>query len=318
LQRVLTTVTLLGLLVATAAAFAITEHLKLIKSPIFGAKISIGGRDDAKVFSPVCGCATSTATVQIELRHSDHVTVTIHDAGGHTVATLADGAPEPARTPTPFTWHGRTADGAVAPDGVYHPWIYLARTRHTYKFINKIGVDTKSPQVLSATRGTSKSVLFAGPGRTVAIRYLFSEPAHAVVYLGRRQIILGRRSLQRDKVKWAGTRGGRRLPAGTYTLSIGAQDIAGNETPANGRKQVTVVLSYIQVAPERITARRGRLFTVHVETAAQRYTWRLGKQHGSRRGRSLRLHAPTRPGTYRLVLAEHGHSTTAALRVRAK
>jgi len=40
LQRVLTTVTLLGLLVATAAAFAITEHLKLIKSPVYGTLVS--------------------------------------------------------------------------------------------------------------------------------------------------------------------------------------------------------------------------------------------------------------------------------------
>ena len=318
MQRVLTTVTLLGLLVATAAAFAITEHLKLIKSPIFGAEVSIGGRTNAKVFSPVCHCETSTATVQIELRRSDHVTVTIHDAEGRKVATISDRAAEPARTPIPFTWHGRMSDGSVASDGVYHPWIYLARPRHTYGLLNRISVDTKAPKVLSATRGTSKTVFFAGPGRTVAIRYLFSEPAHAVVYLGRRQVILGRRSRERDKVKWAGTREGRRLRAGTYVLSIGAQDIAGNETPAAERKQVTVVLRYIQLTPERIAARAGRPFTVHVETAAPRYTWRLGKRHGSRRGRTLRLRAPTTPGTYHLVVAEHTHSTTAAVRVRAK
>jgi hypothetical protein len=36
LQRLLTTATLVGLLVATAAAFAVTERLKLTKSPIFG------------------------------------------------------------------------------------------------------------------------------------------------------------------------------------------------------------------------------------------------------------------------------------------
>jgi len=48
LQRVLTTVTLLGLLVATAAAFAITEHLKLVKSDVAGVEIPL------KVFSPIC------------------------------------------------------------------------------------------------------------------------------------------------------------------------------------------------------------------------------------------------------------------------
>jgi hypothetical protein len=319
LQRVLTSVTLLGLLVATAAAFAITEHLKLIKGPFAGAEVSIGGRDNAKVFSPVCRrCNTNSATVQIKLRHSDHATVSIVDAEGRTVATLARDSPVEARIPTAFPWRGRTSDGTVAPDGVYHPSVYLARTRHTYQFLNKIGIDTKPPKVLSAGCGTSKPVLFAGPGRTVAIRCRFSEPAHAVVYLGRRQIILGRLRRQHDKVKWAGTLAGRRLPAGTYVLSVGGQDIAGNETPASERKQVKVVLRYIQLEPERITARAGRPFTVRVETAARRYTWRLGKQHGSRRARGLRLRAPTKPGTYHLVVAEHAHTATAVVRVRAK
>ena len=40
LQRLLTTATLVGLLVATAAAFAITERLKLTKSPIYGTRVS--------------------------------------------------------------------------------------------------------------------------------------------------------------------------------------------------------------------------------------------------------------------------------------
>ena len=81
---------------------------------------------------------------------------------------------------------------------------------------------------------------------------------------------------------------------------------------------MTVTISYIQLAPERITARSGRRFAVHVETAARRYTWRLGHRHGARHGKILRLRAPTTPGTYRLVVAEHGHTTTTVVRVRAK
>ena len=61
-----------------------------------------------------------------------------------------------------------------------------------------------------------------------------------------------------------------------------------------------------------------RPFRVHVETAARRYTWRLGKRHGSRHGKVLRLRAPTTPGTYRLVVTEDGQSATAVVRVRAK
>jgi hypothetical protein len=309
LQRVLTTVTLLGLLVATAAAFAITEHLKLIKSPVFGTLVS-------KVLSPTCDCATDKATIRIRLRHQDRVTVTIVDAADHRVATVAKGVSMVARSPKSFVWDGQTTAGVVAPDGVYHPWVHLANARRTFRFTNRIVVDTKAPQVLSAGRG--KRVLFAGPGRSIAVHYTFGGPANPVVYIGSRQIIRGRATRQHDKVKWAGTLDGRPLPAGTYVLSIGARDDAGNETPAAERKKVKVVLRYIEVTPQRVVARAGKRFRVTVETAATRYTWRLGRRHGSRRGRVLHLPAPTTPGTYRLVVAEHGNKDTTLVRVRAK
>ena len=57
---------------------------------------------------------------------------------------------------------------------------------------------------------------------------------------------------------------------------------------------------------------------MHVETASKRYAWRLGHRHGERRGKRLRLRAPTTPGTYRLVVTENGHAATAVVRVRAK
>jgi hypothetical protein len=316
LQRVFTTVTLLGLLVATAAAFAITEHLKLIKSPVFGTEVSNNKGVPTKLFSPVCHCPNSRARITIRLRHHDHVTVTIVDAENQQVATIASDESVGAHAPQHFVWDGRMADGTMAPDGVYHPWVHLSHARWTGRFTNNIILDTAPPKVLSAPVG--KRILSAGPGRTVAIPYSFSGPAHAVVYLGRRQIILGRKVEPQYKVKWAGTVEGTPLPAGTYVLTVGAQDIAGNKTPASARKTVTVTVSYIQLAPERIAARSGRRFTVHVKTAARRYTWRLGHRHGARRSKVLRLRAPTTPGTYRLVVTENGHTATAAVRVRAK
>ena len=69
MQRLLTTAILVGLLVATAAAFAITERLKLAKSPIYGTQISKTG------FSPTCGCARGQANISIKLRRADNVTV---------------------------------------------------------------------------------------------------------------------------------------------------------------------------------------------------------------------------------------------------
>jgi FlgD Ig-like domain len=316
LQRVLSTVTLLGLLVATAAAFAITEHLKLQKSVLYGIQVSAGRTPETHpgrptVFSPVCNCPTDVARLGIKLRHSARVTVTIVDSDGHTVATRADNELLGAHVEQHFVWDGRTDSGALVPDGVYKPSVTVGG--HTFQFANKITVDTQPPKVRSAAG--LKPVLRAGPGRSVAVKYDFSENAHALVYLGNRLIVVGHDSGPRDKIKWNGRAEHRQLPAGRYVLSIGARDLAGNETPAAKRKHVTVVLQYIAVTPDRTAVRVRRPFRVHVETAARRYTWRLGKQHGSRRGKTLRLRAPGNPGMYRLVVTENGHAAAALVQV---
>jgi flagellar hook capping protein FlgD len=309
LQRVLTTVTLLGLLVGTAAAFAITEHLKQIKSPIAGTHVS-------KVLSPVCDCSDRRATIQIRLRHADHVTVTVVDSSGHRVATVARAQYVPRREPFRFKWDGSTEAGTTAPDGYYRPEVHLIGARHTFLLPNRILLDTTTPKVLSASGGSG--VLFPGSGRSLTIRYALSEPANAVVYLGGRQIIRGRPTREEYKIKWAGKVDGRPVVDGTYVLSVGARDSAGNETPAAARKTVTVAIRYIDVAPKLLSVRGGARFTVHVETRAPRYTWRLGSRHGAKRTRILRLRAPSNRGTYRLFLNEQGHTAIALVRVRAK
>ena len=307
MQRVLTTVTLLGLLVATAAAFVITEHLKLKKSPLYGTFVS-------KYVSPVCDCPNRVATVRIRLRHAERVTVTIVNSTGQTVDTLVSDQLVSARSKHHWPWDGRTVDGTRAPDGSYYPWVTLGR--HTFRLPNRILLDTKPPQVLSVS--APKHVLLAAPGRTASIGYSFSEKAHALVYLGSDQIIRGRKTRQDSKIKWGGTANHRPLPAGRYVLSIGAQDIVGNSTPPADRKTVTVVVRYVELAPRRIAVRGGHGFRVHVTTAARHYAWRLGHRHGVRHGKVLHLRAPTTPGTYRLVVTVNGQSTTATVAVHGR
>ena len=302
--------TLLGLLVATAAAFAVTEHLKLIKSPVYGAHVS-------ELVSPACSCAGNKATISVRLRHPDRVTVTIEDSGRHPVATLAVRRHEPAKQPVRFVWDGRTDAGGVAPDGSYRPEVHLAAAHRTILLPNEIVVDTKAPQVLAASVA-GDGALTPGARRTIAIHYSLSERAHAIVYLAGRRIIRGRPSRPRFHLKWGGTRDGRDLPAGRYVLSVGAVDLAGNTTPASGRKDVLVRIRYVTLSPHVVRARAGSRFSVQVETGAPRYTWRLGNRHGSGRGSVLRLQAPGRRGTFGLVVAEHGHRAVARVSVRPK
>jgi len=307
-QRVLSTVTLLGLLVATAAAFAITEHFKLIRTPVFDAHVS-------KRLSPVCGCAESKATITLQLRHRDRVTLTIQDSRGDTVATLASGRPEPKAQVLTFPWNGKTDSGSVAPDGVYRPQIHLADARWTILFPNRIVLDTTPPKVRSAS--VQHRVLLAGGSHAVAIHYVLGERAHAAVYLGGNRLIRSRRRESRGVLKWKGRgAGGKSLPARRYVLSVGAIDLAGNATPPAGQKEVVVRLVYIEVTPHVARVRAGARFSLRVETAAQQYGWRFAGQHGTAEGSVLRLRAPAKKGTYRLVVTEDGHKAVAIVKAR--
>ncbi len=308
MQRVLSTVVLLGLLVATAAAFAITEHLKLVRSPVYGTLVS-------KTLSPVCGCARGKATIRIKLRRGDDVTLTILDRQRRVVRTLADGRYLP-RGPAVFVWNGLTDAGTRAPDGVYQPQIHLARQHWTIPFPNRIVLDTRPPRVLAATLGRDVvSPDGDGIGDSVKIAYRLDSHAHALVYLGTTRLIRSRFARPRDSVTWYGKVGGVALKPGVYQLAIGAVDLAGNVTPVDERRVVTIRVRYIAV-PHRVVVRAGARLAVPVDTDAKRYAWTLAGRRGVGSGGVLRLAAPAKAGTYALVLAERGHTARAEIVVR--
>lgn len=305
MQRILSTVVLVGLLAATAAAFAITERLKLTKSPIAGTKIL---RDHV---SPT---AHTTAAFTLRFRRRDRVTVTIRDTHGAGVDTLAyDVVMRPGRRT--FTWNGRTDAGTNAADGTYRMEVHFANQRRTILIPNPIVLDTKPPAVLDAGV-TPKTFSPDGDHQAdhVSIHYRFSEPAHVVVSLDGRRIIRGRFSKEKDKVSWEGRVRGRKLPPGTYVLTVGAVDLAGNA--ATKVQQVAVTLRYITLAARRIVVHGGARVHVGVSTDAKRYRWKLGARSGTASGRELALRAPNRAGTYRLTVVEHGHSSSASVVVK--
>jgi hypothetical protein len=310
LQRVLTTATLVGLLVATAAAFAITERLKLVKSPIYGTLIS-------PVFSPACGCADRRATISLKFRHSGRVTLSVLNGRRQLVRTLVFGSRVP-RGRSVFYWDGRTDVATRARDGDYRVQVHLVDQHRTILLPNLLSLDTKPPEVLDA-RSNRMQLSPDGDrlGDTVTIRYVLDKPAHVLVYFRGRRIIRGRSHQLRGGVVWTGLINGRVLKPGVVTLTVGAVDLAGNKTPVQQRARVSIEIRYIALANRHITGvKAGKLFDIGVSTDARKYRWRFGTRSGIASGPVLRLRAPRVAGTYRLVLFVHGHSDAATVVVK--
>ena len=128
---------------ATAAAFAITERLKLVKSPIYGTLIT-------SVFSPACGCADHRrATISLKFRHSGRVTLSVLNGKREVVRTLVFGGRVP-RGRSVFHWDGRTDVGTRARDGDYRVQVHLEDQHRTILLPNLLALDTKPPEVLDA------------------------------------------------------------------------------------------------------------------------------------------------------------------------
>jgi hypothetical protein len=302
LQRILSTAVIVGLLVATAAAFAITERLKLTKSPISATKVL---RDH------VSPRAKTTVAIRVRFRRSDVVSASILDSHRREVDTLMYRIRSPRGWKT-FVWSGLDDAGHAPADGTYHLEIHFANQHRTILLPNPLVLETKSPVVLDA--GVTPKVFSPdGDGQSdhTSLHYRVNEEAHVLVYLNGRRIIHGRSHKERDKVSWGGTVRGKALPAGTYVLTVGAVDLAGNV--AKKTQRVAVTIRYIALAAKRVTVRPGSVLRIGVSTDAKRYRWTLGARSGFASARLLRVRVPSARGTYRLVLTEHGHTTAATV-----
>jgi flagellar hook assembly protein FlgD len=305
LQRILSTAVIVGLLMATAAAFAITERLKLTKSPIAGTRV---------VHEYVSPRAHTKAVIAIRFRRADRVDVTIRDSHRREVDTLAYRRLV-RRDRTPFSWDGRTDAGTVAPDGTYRLEVHFENQHRTILIPNPIVLESKPPAVLDAGV-TPKAFSPDGDHQfdTVEIHYKLSEDAHVLVFLDGKRIIRGRSHKAKDKVSWGGKVDGKVLPPGTYTLLVSALDPAGNR--AAEVQHVTVTVRYIALAAHRAIARPGGTVRIRVDTDAKRYRWKLNGRSGIASSAVLRLRAPKTRGTYRLLVTEHGHAAAATVVVR--
>jgi hypothetical protein len=297
--RHLRTILVLAVLAATAAAFVVTEDLKLEPDPIARPRID-------PTVSPVCRCDHQSARISFRLRAEDVLTLTIADRAGNVVRTLLREARfQPGNHQ--FGWDGRDQMGRVVPDGRYQPRVELQRLNRTIDFARRITLDTSRPSIRVVN--VSRRMLSPdgdGRGDAITIRYRASEPSNVVLLVnGKRRIRTRPRS--DGAIRWAPSR----LRPGLERLQLVAVDAAGNRRAA---QPFYVRVRYLEVTPTRLRARPRKLITVRVGTDFPRYAWRIGRRTGSARRHTLRLRAPAKPGRYRLRISAGGrHDTTVVL-----
>lgn len=307
MPRGLSTTLLLLLLVATTVAFAITEGLKLEPSPI--RSVYVG-----KVFSPTCDCLSNEASIRFRLRKADRMTLSIVNGNEHAVRTLV--GPQSTKSGiVTASWDGRDNDGAIVPDGDYRPRVHLQREHRTIVLPNPIRVDTRAPTI-ALVRLQSRAFSPDGDGRNdkVAAVYRVNEPAHALLFVNGHRRVRGRFAKPQGKLDWFGRLNHHALPAGAYSITLAARDIAGNISQPT-RAEV-VHIRYVGLAPV-IRAVAGAQFRVRITADAKTVHWRFAGGTGTSSPGVLVLRAPQQPGKYRLFVTEGGHGARAAVVVRA-
>ena len=290
MRRVAVIVLVLVLLGGTVAAFAVTEALKLERSPLTTPRFS-------EVLSPTCACRTQVARLSFRLREPDRIDVVIVSDDGP-VRTLAHDL-DRLRGRVRLKWDGRDDAGAVVPDGVYRLRVSLQKADRSIMFPDEIRVDTEAP-TLEVVRVRPAAFSPDGDGRrdTVRIALRMNEAGQALVFFnGQLAVEAPMRTDREGVLTWGGSVEGRPLREGVYALFARVRDVAGNLSQAT---KVSVQIRYVEVLPRIVAARPGMRLRFRVLTDASRVSWTLHKP----RGRDLLADARAKPGAITLLLPD--------------
>jgi hypothetical protein len=296
-----------ALLGATAAAFVVTERLKLERSPITGTRVD-------RVFSPVCECARDVAVISFVLRRAETVTLDLLDADGRSVRTLVRRSREPAGRVS-YTWDGRDDAERVVPDKRYRPRVRLQRHGRTIVMPNLIRVDTKPPTI-RVLRVFPRVFSPDGDRRRdrVTAWYEIDELARAMMLVDNRRRVLAKFPSTAGRLVWFGLLDGRPVRPGIYEIRLRAVDRAGNRSRRT--RAFPVRVRYVELSRDRIEVTAGKRFSVRVFTHAPAYRWLFDGRRGVGTRQVLVLRAPETAGAYTLFVVAAGHADSASVAVR--
>jgi hypothetical protein len=319
LRRYAVIALVLGLILATTTAFAVTQALKLERSPVTRVELD-------HIFSPTCACRTESARLAFQLREPDTLDLEIVDSDGELVRTLVEDAAH-AAGPVLERWDGRADDGSIVSDGAYRLRIHLDEAGRAILVPKRIRVDTKPPSVeLVSVAPDRISPDGDGVRDRATVELELGERARPVVLVdGDAAKAVSLRDAGQTSIRWEGGVHGRPLRAGLYEVGVQARDEAGNLSAASDA--VPVRIRFVELVGVTVSTRGPVSFRVRVETDAAEFRVAVFKAPDlsqpvvseSASGPAVSVPLPRRfgPGRYLLRVTAAGHRDSLRLVVRA-
>ncbi len=313
-----------ALVVATVAAFFVTQHLKSSTPLIAGLP-----KPSPSVISPEgrgCGGTHRGTHVSFYLLHrADDVAVYVVDPSGTIVRTLVSSRHMRRGVRNPdgeFFWDGRTDGGAVAADGTYYLRVVLLGQGRTIELANPVTVQSSAPRPMITD---VTPAVISRPGMAATIRIAGNDRRGGLVSLYRTDLPGKVRLVKsfgapwgRTTVRWDGRVHGRPAPAGTYLVGLTVTDRACNvgrfpmriPPPPGSTPRAGVTVRYLAAQPPLHAVLAGRTATVRVDAGGQPYSWTLTRvgvrkpaASGHAQGSALSVPVPAgRSGLYVLSL----------------
>lgn len=334
-----------ALVVATIAAFFITQHLKTVTPLIAGVTHPRAFSDNGD------GCRDRSFINFYLLHRSDNVSVFVVNSEGDVVQTIASGVPMVKPTPThaktrrTFYWYGREYGGRLAPDGTYYFRVALASQGRIVNLNQNPVVVDNVPLHLVVT-GVTPSQLPAPGGAPAAVHFTGSKGRGGLLIIYRtgvsgtpqvvdaRRIPFSKATAHGYTKTWDGRIHGSPAPAGTYVMALKVIDRAcvtatfpaylpprPGTTPHAG-----VTVSYLAAQPPLDPVAAGSPAVVTVQDGQQPYHWALRGvgsarspiERGSGSSSALRVRVPGRSaGLYELAIRAAGQRTVVPIVAQA-
>jgi FlgD Ig-like domain len=208
-------VVIAAIMAGTSLAFFVTERAKLRRPLVTDTAVD-------KQFSPSCRCRRQVARIAFRLPGAARITVQIVNAAGQPVTTLVRDRLLSSGLKK-FEWRGRSARGRVLPDGAYRPQVIFTRQHRRLVLPSPIELDTTRPRLEHYSARIR--------GRRIALQYVFSEPAQAMLLVDGRLAELKRLSLSAGRLTWAGIfPNGHAAARGPHRILLVGVDLAGNRS----------------------------------------------------------------------------------------